>query len=100
MDTVDGKLPPLTKTQKHNLHVQQAEEERFQRLSKEMVDLHEEWAEIDAKQEALRFKETHRPVAEKRHFKKVVTMDDQKRLANNRAKRAAFFASPSSTPTL
>ena len=84
----------------HSLHVKKTkEEEQFQRLSKEMVDLHEEWAEIDANQEALHRNEAAPPVLEKRHFKRTVTMNEQTRLAKARAKQAAFFA-PKPNPTL
>lgn len=48
----DGKLPPQTATQRHNENVAKNLQERVDRLSQEMVTLHEEWAAIDATQNA------------------------------------------------
>ena len=47
---LDGRVPEITATQRYSLNQASREEERFQRLAQEMVELHEEWAEVDAVQ--------------------------------------------------
>jgi arginine decarboxylase-like protein len=70
----------MTATQKHNQNVALREKERIQTLSEEMIALHEEWAEIDAVQEAAS------KIAEKPRVGKRIVMDS-KNGGNNQAQK-------------